>query len=101
MRVCPRDARVVVPRGLHMAATELVQFGERDMSLLSANATELVRRVWPMVACVAALCLLNAMLTFHNVWPTLSVRPSKELSLDLAGILLLLVGLRWIRGPVP
>jgi hypothetical protein len=71
------------------------------MRLAAADASASTKRIWRIAACAVALCLLNVMLTFHNVWPTLAVRPSWELSLDLAGILLLLVGWRWIRGPVP
>ena len=47
----------------------------------------------PWVAAAVALLLLNLSLTFRNVWPTLAIRPTAELSPDLAvtvlGILLL------------
>ena len=50
-------------------------------------------RVVPWVAAAVALLLLNLSLTFRNVWPTLAIRPTAELSPDLAvtvlGILLL------------
>lgn len=49
----------------------------------------------------AALLLLNAMLTFHNVWPTLLVRWPGELSIDFACILLLLVAWHRLRGMPP
>jgi hypothetical protein len=39
----------------------------------------------------AALLLLNAALTFHNLWPTLRVTLRAELSIELAVLLLLLV----------
>ena len=42
-----------------------------------------------------ALVLLNLSLTFRNVWPTLAVRPTAELSPDLA---IGLVGLLLLRG---
>ena len=49
---------------------------------------------WAGVA--AALLLLNLSLTFRNVWPTLAIRPTAELSPDLAlGLLALLLVRRW------
>ena len=45
---------------------------------------------------VAALALLNASLTFENVWPTPKVRWSNALSLELAAcVLLMAVAHRW------
>ena len=47
-------------------------------------------------ALAAALLLLNLSLTFRNVWPTLAIRPTAELSPDLAvGLLGLLLLRRW------
>ena len=47
----------------------------------------------PWVAAAVALLLLNLSLTFRNVWPTLAIRPTADLSPDLPlavlGILLL------------
>ena len=43
-----------------------------------------------------ALLFLNLSLTFRNVWPTLAIRPTAELSPDLAlGLLALLLVRRW------
>jgi len=55
----------------------------------------------------AALVLLNCSVTFRNVWPTLSIRPTSEISLELAIVLVLLavlkgrgkfVSLNFVRG---
>jgi hypothetical protein len=92
----------MVISGRHrVAATALDEHSESDMMPSASDASAGVQRIGPLLACFVALWLLNALLTFHNVWPTLAVRPSRELSLDLAIILLLLVIWRWIRGPVP
>ena len=50
--------------------------------------------------CVAGFVLLNLSLTFASIWPTLGVRPSGELSAELAlcVIALILVRRRW-DGP--
>jgi hypothetical protein len=56
---------------------------------------------------VAAVAALNASLTFENVWPTLAVRPSGDVSLELAVCVLgLVLGRHWLgrrcleqRGP--
>ena len=48
------------------------------------------------VALAVALLLLNLSLTFRNVWPTLAIRPTADLSPDLAvGLLGLLLLRRW------
>jgi hypothetical protein len=39
---------------------------------------------------VVALLLVNGAITFHNVWPTLGIRWPGELSIEVAGLLLLL-----------
>ena len=43
------------------------------------------------LALAAALLVLNAALTFRNVWPTLWILPRAELSIELAVLLLALV----------
>ena len=49
-------------------------------------------RTWrPLLSLLAALLLLNSMLTFHNLWPTPYVHWVGELSIDLACVVLLLV----------
>ena len=51
-------------------------------------------RVWPALA--VSLVILNASLTFENVWPTLKIRWGSALSLELAlCVLLLAVAHRW------
>jgi hypothetical protein len=51
-------------------------------------------RAWPALA--ASLFVLNASVTFENVWPTLKVRWGSALSPELAlGVLLLVVAHRW------
>ena len=48
----------------------------------------------------AALALLNASLTFQNIWPTPAVRWGGELSIELAACVLLLVAsTRWFGPP--
>ena len=54
----------------------------------------------PLVALVAALAILNASLSFHNVWPTPVIGWRGELSLEFAAVLLLLAAAgRWWRVP--
>ena len=53
------------------------------------------------VAAALALALLNLSLTFRNVWPTLAIRPTAELSPDLAVGLLGLLLLQRRAGRVP
>ena len=51
-------------------------------------------RIWPALA--VSLVVLNASLTFENVWPTLKVRWGSALSLELAlCVLLLAIAHRW------
>jgi hypothetical protein len=51
-------------------------------------------RAWPTL--VVSLFILNASLTFENVWPTLKIRWGSALSLELAAcVLLLVVAHRW------
>lgn len=57
--------------------------------------------VWRAIVLLVALWVLNAMLTFHNVWPTVFIRPSYEFSIELAGILLLLLWWQRMRGALP
>lgn len=65
------------------------------------TATGAASRAWHVIALLAALWVLNAMLTFHNVWPTVLIRPSREFSIELAGILLLLALWQHTRGALP
>ncbi len=58
-------------------------------------------RIGRSLSLFAALLLLNAMLTFHNVWPTLFIRWPGELSIELAGTLALLVAWHWRRETTP
>lgn len=58
-------------------------------------------RAWRGLLLFAALLLLNAMLTFHNVWPTLFVHWPGELSIEFACVLLLLVAWHRLRGVPP
>lgn len=67
----------------------------------SAGGTAGTARAWRVIALIAALWLLNAMVTFHNVWPTVFIRPSRELSIELAGTVLLLTVWQWLRGAAP
>jgi len=48
------------------------------------------RRVWQWVTTLVALVLLNASVTFHNVWPTLGVHWPGEVSVEVAAVLMLL-----------
>jgi hypothetical protein len=53
---------------------------------------------------VAALCLLNVLLTLHNAWPTPAVRlaqPVPELSIELVLVLLALLAWAGRRGALP
>lgn len=50
------------------------------------------------VALAAALYCLNFAVTFHNVWPTLWITTWNELSVDVAGVLLLLTAYRSFVG---
>ena len=52
-------------------------------------------RQWVKLA--VALLVLNAALTFHNVWPTLWVTVRGELSVEIGVLLLALVGVDVVR----
>jgi len=52
------------------------------------------------VGLAAALALLNLALTFVNVWPTLTVRVTAQLSLETAALVLGLALTRHWRGPL-
>ena len=55
---------------------------------------------WAMLA--GALALLNASLTFENLWPTLSVRLTAALSIEVAlCVLAIVVAARSFRTPSP
>ena len=59
------------------------------------------RRLWRWISLAFALVVLNASLTFRNVWPTPAIRWSNDLSVELAVcVLLLAVGARR-SGTVP
>jgi len=47
-------------------------------------------------ALAAALALLDASLSFHNVWPTPAIAWRGELSVELAALLLILAAWRWV-----
>ncbi|HEU4692432.1 MAG TPA: sulfatase-like hydrolase/transferase [Vicinamibacterales bacterium] len=55
---------------------------------------------WAVLA--GALALLNASLTFENLWPTLWVRFTAALSIEVALFLLsIVVAVRWFKAPSP
>ena len=58
-------------------------------------------RLWQAVRVLLALVLLNAAVTFHNVWPTLGVHWPGELSVELAVLLLVLAMSNAWAGPTP
>src|SRR5262245_10713363 len=69
--------------------------GSRGTRAHEAPMTEprpLSARQW--AALVAALIVLNAVLTFGNVWPTLWILPRAQLSIELGVLLLVLVA--WV-----
>ncbi len=53
-------------------------------------------REWGLLA--VALLALNAALTFASVWPTFWIRPTLELSVEIACLLLALAGWQHFRG---
>ena len=59
-----------------------------------------LRHLVEWFAVAVALLLLNLSLTFRNVWPTLAIRPTAELSPDLAVALLVILLFRRWRGRV-
>jgi hypothetical protein len=65
---------------------------------VSTTDAPLSRRQW--VAAAIALLVLNAALTFGNVWPTLWVVPRPELSIELGVLLLALVAWASFVRPV-
>jgi hypothetical protein len=56
-------------------------------------------RQWLVLA--LAVAFLDLALTFHNVWPTLFIRPSWELSIELGVLLLGIAAYAAWRGSVP
>ena len=52
-------------------------------------------RAVALAALAAALALLDASLSFHNVWPTPAIGWRGELSVELAALLLILAAWRW------
>ncbi len=59
----------------------------------------LTPRQWLVLA--LAVAFLDVALTFHNVWPTLWIKPSFELSIELGVLLLGVVAYAGWRGVVP
>lgn len=59
------------------------------------------RGVARALAAAAAVALLNASLSFENVWPTPAIRWNGELSIECAVCLLLLLAARRWLGPPP
>jgi len=61
------------------------------------------RTPWPIarqwLPLVVALLLLNAAVTFHNVWPTLWITTRHEFSIEIAVLVLLLAAYSEIFGP--
>ncbi|MEO8466171.1 MAG: sulfatase-like hydrolase/transferase [Gammaproteobacteria bacterium] len=64
-----------------------------------SDRTTLTRRQWVVLA--VALLLLNAALTFRNVWPTPWISPTVEVSVELGVLLLGIVAYAVWRGAVP
>ena len=60
------------------------------------NTLETIKRSFKLAA---ALALLNASLTFYNVWPTPAIRWQGELSLELVVCLLALFAMHRLVGP--
>jgi len=58
-------------------------------------------RLWQAVCLLLAVVLLNAAVTFHNVWPTLGVHWPGELSVELAVLLVGLALSNSFTGPTP
>jgi hypothetical protein len=54
----------------------------------------------PWLKLAAAVLALNVALTFHNVWPTLWIKPAPELSVELGVLLLALVAWSAFVGPL-
>lgn len=53
-------------------------------------------RDWVLL--VVALLVLNAALTFGSVWPTFWIRPTLDLSVESAALLLILAAWQYLRG---
>lgn len=64
---------------------------------IPARSPTLGSLLWLLVA----LAVLNAMLTFHNVWPTPLIRWPGELSIELIALLLGVAAWTHWRGPLP
>src|SRR4029450_7349141 len=79
----------------HSSAVELFSRGEAAR-MTRAPRSPIVR--WATM--LAGLALLNAAVTFDNVWPTPAVRWSGAFSVELASVLLTLLALwRWRGRP--
>jgi hypothetical protein len=70
---------------------------ERERAAMKASRPSGLR---PFLGLAAALLALNAALTFHNVWPTVWVKPAAELSIELGVLLLAVVAWRVLVGPL-
>jgi hypothetical protein len=53
-----------------------------------------------VLALLVALAALNTSLTFVNIWPTLAVRPTADLSVELAVGILVLLLVQWRAGAI-
>ena len=53
-----------------------------------------------VLALLVALAALNTSLTFVNIWPTLAVRPTADLSVELAVGVLVLLLVQWRAGAI-
>ena len=70
------------------------------MCLFKGSKTVKGAARWTVLA--GALALLNASLTFENLWPTLWIRFTAALSIEVALFLLaIVVAARWFKVPSP
>jgi hypothetical protein len=53
------------------------------------------------LALIAAIALLNASLSFHNIWPTPAIAWTGALSIELALVLLIMIALQVARQSLP
>jgi hypothetical protein len=73
-----------------VAVPELGTVSRDGVSAVNTPAMDLWRRVRQPLYVLLAVVLLNASVTFHNVWPTLGVHWPGELSVEFAVLLLAL-----------
>lgn len=68
----------------------------------TSSVSDSRRRAGQWASVLIALLLLNGSVTFHNVWPTLGVHWPGELSVELAGLVLLLaLSNAWVGRTAP